>query len=178
MGSLLGYMVVKNIEGSTYMGGIGVFNKYGIPQEFRYTDPVEPTEVQRILFGESLDKAVRVKVVGESLVKELSVKPDFIVVDKKDMLQMNSPISLAYMEYTQNSPLEDVGKYVSQMEGFLLQVYDARSPYFVMLSGKKKDISKFIDVLMEFATHIDDVLEPLRRVEGVIDYIYNTQYKL
>ncbi len=178
MGSLLGYLVVKAVRELVYMGGIGVFNEFGIPQEFRYTDPVEPTEVQRILFGDSLDLAVRVKVVGESLIKELSVSPEYIITHTKDMLQIKSSIPLAYLEHTQHAPLDDVGKYVSEGEGYLVQLYPAQSPYYVVLSSKKKDIGKLVDILVDFATHIADVIEPLTRVEGVIDYIYNTQYKL
>ncbi|NOZ92007.1 hypothetical protein GM182_05705 [bacterium 3DAC] len=178
MGSLLGYLVVKPVRELVYMGGLGVFNEFGIPQEFRYTDPVEPTEVQRILFGDSLDLAVRVKVVGESLIKELSVSPEYIIVGAKDMLQIRSSVPIAYLEHTQHAPLEDVGKYVAEGEGYLVQLYPAQSPYYLLLAGKKKDVSKLVDILVEFAMHIADVIEPLKRVEGVIDYIYNTQYKL
>lgn len=178
MGSLLGYLVVKRVRELVYMGGVGVFNEFGIPQEFRYTDPVEPTEVQRILFGDSLDLAVRVKVVGESLLKELSSTPAYIVVHQKDMLQMKSPVPLMFLEYTEHTPLEDVGAYVSEGEGYLVQLYPSRSPYYLVVQAKKKEISKMVDTLVEFATHIADIIEPLKRVEGVIDYIYNTQYKL
>ncbi len=179
MGSLLGYMVVKSTGQLVYMGGIGVFNPFGIPQEFRYTDPVEPTEVQRILFGESLDLALRVKVIGESLIKELSVSPNYIVVSDKDMLQIRSSIPLLYMESTSNPPLDDVGAYVPDGEsGYIVQLYPSQSPYYLLFNGKKKDISKLVEVLLEFSTHIADITEPIRRVEGVIDYIYKTQYQI
>lgn len=178
MGSLLAYMVIRPVRELTYMGGIGVFNEFGIPQEFRYTDPVEPTEVQRILFGDSLDLALRVKVIGESLVKELTTSPDYVVIDKPDMLQLSSSIPLLYMEYTESSPLDDIGEYVHQADGYLVQLYPSQSPYYIRGTFKKKDIQKVSEVLVKFSRHIADVLEPLKRVSGVIDYIYNTQYKI
>jgi len=51
---VIGYMSVKKVNDS-HIGGILVVNQSGLPIEFKYTDPVIPTQLQKILYGKSLE---------------------------------------------------------------------------------------------------------------------------
>ena len=49
----LGYVSVEGAEGQ-FRGASLVVDQRGIPMDFRYTDPIRPSRLERILYGLSL----------------------------------------------------------------------------------------------------------------------------
>ena len=66
-----GFLVVRADDGGTYVGGLMVTDASGLPVDFRYTDPVTPTRLQRALYGAVLDRYLRSEVVLRTLLDAL-----------------------------------------------------------------------------------------------------------
>ena len=58
----------------------------GLPVDFRYTDPVTPTRLQRALYGNVLDRYLRAEVVLRTLLDALDAPPSLLLVDDPDLL--------------------------------------------------------------------------------------------
>ena len=52
----LGYVLSPAVAEDVFMGGAMVTDASGLPLEFRYTEPVRATKLQRILYGDVLRK--------------------------------------------------------------------------------------------------------------------------
>jgi hypothetical protein len=81
-----GYLVVRADEGGAYVGGLMVTDASGLPVDFRYTDPITPTRLQRALYGGVLDRYLRSEVVLRTLLDALETAPTLLVVDDPDLL--------------------------------------------------------------------------------------------
>ena len=86
----LGYLMVTRTAENEYVGGIMVTDPYAIPIEFKYSEPIKPTGLQKILYGNSIEKYILVDVIAKKLLQNIEEKPKFILIEEKDILNMIS----------------------------------------------------------------------------------------
>lgn len=82
---MIGYLLVKKIE-NKYIGGILIINEKGIPLEFKYTEPIIPTGIQKIIYGSSLDEFLSTEIIGKTLVEKAENKPEIILVNNPELI--------------------------------------------------------------------------------------------
>lgn len=109
-GASLGYLAVEQIE-ERFIGGIMVTDSRSIPVEFRYTDPIQPTQIHRIIFGTVLKSYITNEVIKKTLLKDVRQTPDLLFVTDCDMLDPGTTerINLACLQGTTLPPLEQPG---------------------------------------------------------------------
>jgi hypothetical protein len=78
-----GYLITRVFEGPTYLGGILVVDKKGIPLEFKYVEPIRPSRLQAVLYGNTIDRYIRVESVGIPLIESSEHKPASIQVCRR-----------------------------------------------------------------------------------------------
>ena len=79
---LLGYHAwIESPSIEMSVAGFLVTNHRGIPIEFRYTDPVEMTETQRMLYGETSHEEALAVTMAASLWKSVQQKPGILLVE-------------------------------------------------------------------------------------------------
>ncbi|MEO2004963.1 MAG: hypothetical protein ABGY41_12790 [Candidatus Poribacteria bacterium] len=79
---LLGYHAwIESASKGISVAGFLVTNHRGIPIEFRYTDPVEMTETQRMLYGETNHEEALAVTMAATLWKSVQQKPRIILVE-------------------------------------------------------------------------------------------------
>lgn len=83
-----GYLVVQADEGGTYVGGLMVTDGNGLPVDFRFTDPITPTRLQRALYGGALDRYLRADVVAATLLRSVEQRPTMVLVEEEDLLSL------------------------------------------------------------------------------------------
>jgi hypothetical protein len=77
----LGFLSVEPTEDEAgFIGALMVTDSNGYPLEFRATNAVRPTTVQRALYGTQLEQYVSVELCAKTLVKQMSRKPNVIIV--------------------------------------------------------------------------------------------------
>jgi hypothetical protein len=85
--TLIAFLSIFETEAKDgYLGAILVTDSQGIPQEFRCTHPVKPTNVQKSLYGETLLPHVTTNLCGVPLVKALQTKPSLILIKEDTAL--------------------------------------------------------------------------------------------
>lgn len=166
-----GYLVVHTNEGGTYIGGLMVTDDHGLPLDFRYTDPITPTRLQRALYGGALDRYLRADVVAATLLKAVGEQPTMLVVDDERMLgTFTGPCPTAALTGTNLPPLGDRGQSRPEQNGtVLVQLVDGSSP--VRLSVDDASHSGAITSALVTLGERMDPLEPAERVRAALELI-------
>ncbi len=98
----IGYFKIYS-ENKKYVGGIMVADERGIPVEFKYTEPVEPTKIQEVLYGDVLEKYLREEVIMANLVGKLENKPDIYIVNDAKNIYLQEIVKEDVVEVESNT---------------------------------------------------------------------------
>jgi hypothetical protein len=91
--SNLGFLSVFQ-EPNGFVGGYLVTNPWGRPLEFRLSSAVQPSKVQRILYGDTLDGYLCGEVIGKTLIDKTAAKAQLIFVDNPMSLELRTRIDV------------------------------------------------------------------------------------
>jgi hypothetical protein len=167
-----GFLVVRAEEGGAYVGGLMVTDVSGLPVDFRYTDPITPTRLQRALYGGVLDRYLRTEVVLGTLLGALDAPPSLLLVDDPDLL--DAPIDTCPVAHVARSGVERLGapgaRSAQESGSFLLQAAEAGHPLRVTLPAGASDADAVAEVLVALARRMDP-LEPAERVRDALAII-------
>jgi hypothetical protein len=185
----IAYLMVSSPVPNVYIGGLMVTDGRGLPVEFRYTEPIQPTKIQQILYGQVLSAYIKREVVLETLLKNIESKFKCLLVEDEQMLDYPAKgYSIVRIAATKSAPLGVVGKTQDMGPGeILLQVNPEGSPVRVYLGklktpapdemsstatvgGAGDTAGELIGMLLE-AGKAMDVTEPLRRIEKALEII-------
>ena len=171
----IGYVLSLAVADSVFMGGAMVTDAYGLPLEFRYTEPVRATKLQRVLYGDVLEKYIHSDVIAANLVGRLEQKPDLILVADPALLPVLEAAGRkgAALSAARLSPLKEYGAQQDAAESdFFLQLTDSGSPVRIRLASpdaaKKAEAAR---LLTEIGRTMD-ALEPMARVEAAVRMLW------
>lgn len=171
----VGYVLSVNISENIFMGGVMVTDAHALPLEFRYTEPVKATKLQKVLYGDVLEKYIQCDVIAANLVNKLEQKPDLLIVSDTNLLPSldSSRYKAIMLSGSRVAPLKEFGvqQDINDTE-FYLQITDSGAPARVKLNSgdpaKKTEIAR---ILTECGRTMD-LLEPLYRVETAIKMLW------
>ncbi len=159
------------------MGGILVTNHLSIPLEFKYTEPIVPTSMQKILFGKALDKYIKDTLVRDQLAKEIGVKPLLYIVGQEDRYNL-SPI-----DGRDTVAVQKVSIPQAAMVGRMARTKDREvivqleSSDYVRLTFATLDETvqqKMVNLIIELSQTMD-IVEPLERVDNALKSLCQDQ---
>lgn len=164
------YLVTLHEQGA-FLGGVMVTDDHGIPLDFKYTVPVVPTKVQRIIYGSVLEQYIRNHVVIGALAKELTHKPAFFVVPQHQLYEIgdaNKDMHLIALQRTQFNPFEKGTVNRAKENECLLQGWLDPHPLRVLFGhmGPEQHESIIKD-LIGLSRHMD-LIEPQQRLEQAL----------
>lgn len=92
--------VIDTISHDGYIAGLLITDLQGIPIEFRCTQPVKPSALQRILYGDSLENFIGVNLCGFSLLRSIQNKPSLLIVNKPYPIELrkSTDFPIAYLK--------------------------------------------------------------------------------
>jgi hypothetical protein len=172
----LSYGAAFSSNGSGYLGAVLITDYKGFPIEFRYTDPIVPTKIQQVLYGEGLEKYVKLDVILDSLLKVVSNRVNVLLVQDDDLLQYNADnVTIIRISSTKSPPLSGPGD-ISKVKNseYLLQISHANNPVRLQFSPnfncEGEAFTSIINSLTE-AGNFMDIDEPLNRVFKTLELI-------
>ncbi len=110
-GKNIGYVLVDGTEG-TFRGAVLVTDFRGIPADFRYTDPITPSKIEKILYGNALDVYIKEELILESLVGAVEVPPVLWICRDGDLLDPLAKLAKSktiLLAPTARAPLDATG---------------------------------------------------------------------
>lgn len=189
----LGYLIVGTPVPNVYIGGLMVVDGRGLPLEFRYTEPIQPSKIQQVLYGSALSRFIKTEVILGTLLNSVENKPQVLVVSD-DTFLIKTPalegFTVTRLMETRLPSLRPVGilEKVGAAE-FLLQLTPDGSPVRVQLpvehpsavaadtpsslpdkstaAENPQALLPFYDLLLETGRFMD-ILEPMQRVEKAL----------
>jgi hypothetical protein len=91
-GWVLGFMAITSEQG--YLGALLVTNSWGRPLEFRLTTAINPSRVQQILYGQTLESHIVAELIGRALLEKSAVVPHIVLVDHPLGLDLQSVLEI------------------------------------------------------------------------------------
>lgn len=177
--NLLGYITTRVFEGPTYLGGILIVDKRGIPVEFKYLEPIKPSKLQTILYGNTIDRYIRIESVGIPLVEALEHKPSILLVREEPFLEESKwtfPI-LSISRYKGTEVLPNLGDSKELENGEYIIKVDINLPLRVKVDKKYRErVQEIIPILIEIAQNFD-IMEPFSRLEEAVRFVWKEQKK-
>ncbi|QTA37846.1 hypothetical protein JYK00_09005 [Thermosipho ferrireducens] len=154
---MIGYLSVKKLD-NRYIGGLLIVNERGIPVEFKYTDPIIPTGLQKIIYGSSLEEYLSSEIIGKGLLSKIENQPEFVLVDDQRLIIDKKTFLLN----------EVPGSRVQETEN-LLKINNR----FFRVSGLENPAS-IVEKIKELTEKMD-VLEPFDRLEKALNFVCESQ---
>jgi hypothetical protein len=173
MSLALAYVKIIALPGNAFAGGVMVVDGRGLPLDFRYTEPVQPSKVQAVLYGKSLDRHVRQDVIFKQLAGKIDPRPAVVLVDDETLVGQAAAAPVALAVETRLTPLREVGliQPVNEHE-FLLQTGETGSPLRVKLAkAEPGGFEKVGDFLLDAAHQGLDPIEPFNRIRGALEVL-------
>lgn len=153
---MIGYISVE-IENEKHTGGIIIVDDRGIPVEFKYTEPVQPTQLQKIIYGKSLEEYLHVEIIAKSLLSKVENKPAVFLTD--DMKLIEAGEEVFYITRTVDDSTAEEGEYVISAPGMKYR-----------LIGKGALSEETLKEIENFAEHFD-ILEPFQRLHKALVFV-------
>lgn len=176
----LAYGIAYSSSSKGYLGAILITDYKGFPLEFRYTDPIVPTKIQQVLYGEGLEKYLKIDVITDSLVKALSNDISVLFIEDEDLLAYkDAKIPIVRLSSTKASPLSAAGDFQKVKKNeVILQTSHAKHPVRLLFKENFECEGPVFDSIVSMlveAGHFMDVDEPLTRVQKTLDLICNQE---
>lgn len=166
----LGFFTLKKIKSNGgYLGAFLVTDELTKPEEFRVTFPVNPSLMQKRLYGEALIPHIGIKLCAEPLFDALNSKPGILLIDDQRFLSLSEQISVLVIY------LERVGENVhvgeSDRRTGVLQspsgIFDPIELTFPPFYSEEKE-ERAMDSLQRISSAIDP-LEPFARIGAALE---------
>jgi hypothetical protein len=176
----LAYGIAYSSSTKGFLGAILITDYKGFPLEFRYTDPIVPTKIQQVLYGEGLEKYLKIDVITDSLVKSLTEDISVLFVEDEDMLEYKGKdFPIVRLFSTKAAPLSLPGDFQKLKKNeILLQTAHAQNPVRLLFKEnfecEGEAFNSIIEKLLE-AGNFMDVDEPLKRVQKTLELICNQE---
>ncbi|BDI34384.1 hypothetical protein CCAX7_64350 [Capsulimonas corticalis] len=176
----IGYVLALPVAESVFMGGAMVTDAYGLPLEFRYTEPVRATKLQRVLYGDVLEKYIQADVIAGNLVSRLEQKPELILVFDANLLSSmdGSKQKIAWISPGRGTPLKEYGALQDGPDGeFSLQLTESGAPMrirYQVTGAVASDVTRKSEIarILTDCGRTMDLLEPQTRVETAVKMLW------
>jgi hypothetical protein len=168
-----GYLVVRAGDDGSYVGALMVTDRHGLPLDFRYTDPVTPTRLQRALYGAALDRYLRSEVILKTLLGALQQRPSVLLVEDERLLDEEVPgCPVAFASVSRAAALGGPGAAQEEADGvFLVQVDETGPPLRLALGAPANGTVTAVTESLVRLSETMDVLEPAERVRQALELI-------
>jgi len=142
------------------------------PLEFRCTNPIRPTTLQTVLYGDSLQRHIMVELIGVPLFNSLKEPPALVLVRESELLNVRPRISVAVIQIAK----EDAIPIATNGEEHSARVMESGSGRFqpvILIPDSRhpgdRDVAK--GILSEiFNAH--DLSEPFTRISNALDQVH------
>jgi len=106
---VIGYLDVQQFGPAGYLGGLLVVDDFGLPAEFRHTLALQPTKLQRTLYGDALDRYLRAAVIAVRLLDDLDSKPGVVLTPDPILAVGGDALPVAAFERSGVGPIGPAG---------------------------------------------------------------------
>lgn len=168
---LVGYIDIYKSGKNDFIGGVLITDRLGIPVEFRHTEAVSPSRVQKALYGQALEKFLKCETMAKCLLKDIDKKPSVLVVPDMDYFPLTKLFNFPFVQLSKaaREPMQQHGDFVEVSESEIhLQVLAMRHPLRVRVDRKNAPNLPAIKGILLDVGRTMDLIEPGNRVKDAL----------
>ena len=152
------------------MGAILVTNQIGVPLEFKYTEPVSTTRLQKVLYGAVLDRYLHETVLRDRLAQDIRTTADFYVTpyeEKEFLASLAGSEMIAVQRFTAGQG-EASGPFTRLREReVLIELEDGPTLRVAFATSDDAAQHRIATSLQEIGRTMD-IVEPLERMSAAL----------
>jgi len=172
----LAYIIVEADEGS-FRGAALASDLRGIPVDFRYTEPIRPTKLEKILYGNALEVYLKEELILESLIGAMEVKPALWICKEQNLLmplRMVTKSKVIALTNSNHPPLDSTGDYepIGEAGVYYVQADSVSAPLRITFhpNVNENDIKFTVNLLVN-ASQTMELTEPFSRIQKALSAI-------
>jgi len=170
----LAYLVAHAINDQTWTGGILITDDRGLPLDFHYVQPITPTRIQRLIYGNSLERYLILDAIAGTLLKTANPKAEWLFTTSHLLLELQPHFhaKLVVVSDSEREPLAEHGEWEVRRQGEIaLQVAPTGMPARLSFVARSREETETVaKELSELAKKLDFV-EPLHRIVAALKEI-------
>lgn len=171
MSELIGFFSIEpTIDKKGYLGAILVIDDKGIPQEFRVTQAIKPTIIQKQLYGKSLLEYIGVTLCGKPLYNILRVKPVAIIVNQYELVELGAEIDCYLVNVRAIDDTIVINNDIVKESQRIISLNDEIKPLYPTFprNYNEEKVKECLNIVTKFTTAID-LMEPFNRIRVALD---------
>lgn len=175
---LLGYHAwIESPSKEMSVAGFLVTNHRGIPIEFRYTDPVEITETQRMLYGETNHEEALAVTMAASLWKSVQQKPGVLLVEDFAAARLWEHLAGRQETRVAHLHLARADVFMPELPGRVVMPVEADGERMAAIQSVPADPAALAEVesALTDASSTMRLDEPFERIEAILRGIHDLQ---
>ena len=159
----------STVDGRGHIGSALVVDHKSLPVELRYSMPVRPSEIQRVLYGSQLYSHIAIDLCGQPLMHSLTHRPAMCLVESPSLLplQEHLPVPVFLAERACSGAASDSesgdARRIDSPSGF--------APVFLRCQPHWMSSLEGFTPLLERAFVGFDLLEPFDRLTAACELI-------
>ncbi len=159
-------------SGKTVRGAFLLTDTDTKPLEFRCTNPIRPTTLQTVLYGQMLQRHLMVELIGVPLVKSLKQSPFVVLVQEPDLLWLRSKIATPVLLVTKETAITADGDGDGSRTAMLSSGSGQFEPV-VLIAHKEfgSDIPAVTPILTQVFNRFD-LVEPFQRIMTALEQVH------
>jgi hypothetical protein len=167
----LAYLIAETIDDRAWAGGLLVTDEKGLPIDFRYVEPIRPTRLQKLIYGDALKRCLLLDTIAGTLIKAANPKAEWLFAGDLLLLDLDEKVSgkVIAVGNGEKEPMSEVGKWTSDKVGEVsMQVSQTGPP--VRLNFLARDAAETESIANDLGWLAGqfDFTEPLKRVEAAL----------
>jgi hypothetical protein len=161
-------------NGNAHRSGMLVLDHKGVPVEFRCTSPVRPNDVQRRLYGQSLEPYMLVEVMGKPLLREIKTGYDLLVVGDALFLNLRSTVAIPVVFLREQGTIHRTSSALVDEDVSFSRGTDVSTVVLSVFKTHEEDRKLAASILHEVSSSLDP-MEPFTRITAALDKIHESR---
>lgn len=161
----IAFLSKYQFDNDAIRGAVLVTDKETKPIEFRVTEPVRPTKIQRTLYGEILYDYILVELIALPLLTALKEKPNIVIVQDEILINVNQKQEIIAIRLLKQ---EDITYKANPIQ----EITSSKFPTLRITTQKGLD-KKLTDakIQLEKMYSSRDLLEPFQRIHDTCEQL-------
>lgn len=166
--------MAKAVDHDSWTGGLLITDERGLPLDFRYVEPVKPGKLQKIIYGDALQRYLVLDTIGSSLIRAANLQVDWVFTSDPVMLELQNEIKGRCIAISngETRSIGDPGTWQVRGNGDLIFQASKRGPA-IRLSFTVENESGTEEIANDLSWLAErfDFTEPLIRLESALKEI-------
>ncbi|HEX9743980.1 MAG TPA: hypothetical protein VGB30_01000 [bacterium] len=167
----IAYLQAKSVDDQSWSGGLLLTDERGLPMDFRYVEPIRPGKIQKLIYGEALQRYLVLDAIAASLLKAANFEAEWYFTNSEILLELDGDVSGRFIKVQngERATLQKPGDWEVRGTGHLL-FQSSRTGPAVSLNYNAKDEQGTEEIAKDLSWLAEqyDFTEPLNRVDSAL----------